>query len=188
MRKLILRMSMSLDGFVAGPNGESDWLLSRRGPDSTAWVMETLEEAGLHAMGSRTYHGMAEYWPTATDAMATPMNETPKVVFTRQASLELSGAGTWGSAQIANGDLADEVRRLKKQAGNPIVAHGGAAFARSLVRLGLVDEYRLLIAPVALGAGLPLFTERMEPLNLQLVSTSIFRSGAVAHVYRPADA
>jgi dihydrofolate reductase len=197
MRKLILKMSMSLDGFVSGPNGEADWMLCSQSEDSTAWVVETLWEAGLHALGSRTYQAVAGYWPTSTVPMAAPMNAIPKVVFTRQKSFDPGGeppqepspgAAGWASARIANGDLVEEVRRLKQEPGKDILAHGGADFGRSLVRLGLVDEYRLVIHPVALGSGLPLFAGMQKPMDLELVSTSRLRAGVVAHVYRPVSA
>jgi dihydrofolate reductase len=211
MRKLILKMSMSLDGFVAGPNGEADWIFRSQSDDSTAWTVESLWQAGLHAMGSRTYHDMASYWPTATDLFAAPMNEIPKIVFTRQnpfdphagdtttalrdakqarqaqggapAQEPSPGAANWASARIANGDLAEEMQRLKQEPGKDILAHGGAGFARSLTQLGLIDEYRLLIHPVAIGAGLSLFSDLKQPIDLKLVSMSVFQSGAVAHVY-----
>lgn len=191
MRRLILRMSMSVDGFVAGPNGESDWMIRSRSEGGKAWIADTLMQAGLHAMGSRTYTAMAAYWPTSTDLLAAPMNDIPKVVFTRQQSFELAAVDApatagWGQAHIANGDLAAEIGRLEQQQGKDIVAHGGAGFARSLARFGLIDEYRLVVHPVALGAGLSLFADLPKPLDLQLVSTSIFASGAAAHVYRPA--
>lgn len=216
MRKLILKMSMSLDGFVGGPNGEIDWLLRSQGEDSTAWIVESLWRAGLHAMGSRTYHDMASYWPTSTAPFAAPMNDIPKIVFTRQKAFDVHaghtttalrdatharqaqneapaqerspGAASWASARIANGDLAEEMQRLKQEPGKDILAHGGAGFARGLTKLGLVDEYHLLIHPVALGSGLPLFSDLQRPVDLKLVSTSRFRSGAVAHVYRPTSA
>lgn len=172
-------------------------MLRSRGEDSGAWVSQTLWNAGLHAMGSRSYNAMASYWPTSTDPMAAPMNDISKVVFTRQKSLDLDagqrgaparepspGAAGWASARIANGDLAEEMQRLKREPGKDILAHGGANFARSLVQLGLIDEYRLLIHPVALGSGLPLFSDLQQPLDLELVSTSLFRAGVVAHVYR----
>jgi dihydrofolate reductase len=184
MRKLILKMSMSLDGFVAGPNGEADWMFRSQSDDSTDWIVETLWQAGLHAMGSRTYHDMAAYWPTSMTPFAAPMNDIPKVVFTRQKSFEpSSGADSWASARIANGSLAEEVRRLKQEPGKDILAHGGAGFARSLTQLGLIDEYRLLIHPVAIGTGLSLFSDLPRPIDLKLVSTSLFQSGVVGHVY-----
>jgi dihydrofolate reductase len=207
-------MSMSLDGFVGGPNGESDWLVRHRDEGATAWIAETLWQAGVHAMGSRTYYDMARYWPTASGPLAAPMNEIPKVVFTRQPSLEPAaghattalpdkdraleaasgklgalnspGAASWAETEVVNGDLAAEIARMKQRQGKDIVAHGGAGFAQSLARLGLVDEYRLLVHPVALGAGLPLFAGLTKPMYLKLVSTSIFASGVTARVYRPA--
>ena len=194
MRRLILKMSMSLDGFVSGPNGEIDWIAGNRDDGATAWIVETLWRAGLHAMGSRTYQDMAAYWPTAGGPLAAPMNEIPKVVFTRKPSLQPDAGETtiagqypsWAETQVAHGDLATEIARLKGQAGKDILAHGGAGFAQSLARLGLIDEYRLLIHPVALGAGLPLFADLPTPLHLKLASTTVFTSGATAQIYRPA--
>ena len=191
MRRLVLKMSRSLDGFVCGPNGETDWMIRSRDEGGKAWVAESLWRAGLHAMGSRSYFAWAGYWPTSTDLLAAPMNDIPKVVFTRQRSLDLitgdsAQAASWAEAQIANGDLATEIGRLKQEPGKDILAHGGAGFAQSLARLGLIDEYRLVVHPVALGVGLPLFAELPMPLDLKLVGTSIFASGVVAQVYRPA--
>jgi dihydrofolate reductase len=142
-------------------------------------------------MGSRSYFAWAGYWPASTDLLAAPMNDIPKVVFTRQRSLSLPvanhpNAASWAEAQIANGDLATEIERLKQQPGRDILAHGGAGFAQSLARLGLIDEYRLVVHPVALGAGLPLLADLPAPLHLKLMSTSIFGSGVAVHVYQPA--
>ncbi|MGC5246349.1 dihydrofolate reductase family protein [Gordonia sp. DT219] len=193
VRDLVLKMSMSLDGFVAGPGGELDWQFRSRSEDSTAWVLQTLSQAGLHVMGRRTYDGMIGYWPTASGPMAAAMNEIPKVVFTRQETLrhrDVTGSTAegfgWDSPRIANGELAEEVRRLKEEPGDYVLAHGGSLFARSLIRLGLVDEYRLLIHPAALGSGLALFADLGEPADLRLVDATAFSGGVVAHVYRPA--
>ena len=92
---------------------------------------------------------------------------------------------TWANAQVATGDLADEIARLKQQDGKFILAHGGAGFAQSLVRLGLVDEYRLLIHPVILGKGLPLFSTAANPFDLKLESSITFKTGAIANIYIP---
>lgn len=213
MRKLIFKMSVTLDGFVGGPNGELDWLFKGMGDDSTAWIMDMLWQTGTHIMGSRTFQDMAAYWPSSTEPFAAPMNGIPKVVFTRKsgpltpninlATAALRDAGqarvaelksdrdtqaataSWRNASIANGNLADEIARLKQQPGKDILAHGGAGFARSLIQARLIDEYRLVVHPVAIGKGLPLFSDLSEPLYLGLVSTTVFRSGAVALVYRP---
>ena len=203
VRRLVLKMSVSLDGFVCGPAGETDWLVRGRDSGATAWIADTLWQAGLHAMGSRTYHAMAGHWPMSRDPLAAPMNAIPKVVFTRQRSLGLAAeraspvsggldgafadaAASWDAPQVANGDLATEIGRLKEQPGRDIVAHGGAGFAQSLARLGLVDEYRLLVHPVALGEGLRLFAALPRPAYLELASTLVFTSGVVAQVYRSA--
>jgi dihydrofolate reductase len=203
MRNVVLKMSISIDGFVGGPNGELDWIFRSMDADATAWTVESIWQAGIHIMGSRTFADMAAYWPTSTEPFAPPMNEIPKAVFSRsgqqsttRALVDARTAATtptapesksiesWRSARVITGDLAEGVTRLKQEPGKDIYAHGGASFARSLVRLGLVDEYRLLVHPVALGRGLPLFSELAAPCDLQLTDVQRFGGGAVAHVYR----
>jgi dihydrofolate reductase len=182
-------MTMSLDGFVCGPNGENDWQLRSRGEKGKAWVFESLSQAGLIAMGSRSFTAMAGFWQTSTDLLAPVMNETPEVVFTRQASFDLPPAsptaGNWAEPRIANGDVAAEVERLKSEPGNDVIAIGGAGFAQSLTRTGLIDEFRLLVHPVAIGAGRSIFAELPKHLELQLMSTTIFGSGVAVQIYRP---
>ncbi len=189
MRRLILHMTMSLDGFVCGPNGENEWQLRSRGEKGKAWVFESLSQAGLIAMGSRSFHAMAGFWQTSNDLLAPVMNGTPKVVFTRQPSLEIPQAsptaGNWAEPRIANGDLAAEVHHLIEESGKDIIAIGGAGFAQSLTRTGLIDEYRLLVHPVAIGAGRSIFAELPKHLELQLMSTTVFGSGVTAQIYRP---
>lgn len=208
MRELILKMSMSIDGFVAGPNGEIDWIFSTSDARGAAWSLDAVSRAGVHIMGSRTFQDMAAYWPTSTESFAAPMNQVPKVVFARHGRPSLDRSGTraledaranaplaqtapapdvlasWHSARVASGELADEIARLKQESGKPIVAHGGAAFGQSLARSGLVDEYRLIVHPVALGRGLPLFSTLDARLALALVELQRFESGTVAHVFR----
>jgi len=211
MRKLILKMSISIDGFVGGPNGEIDWLLKTYDEGSTKWTMDIIRQAGVHIMGSRTFNDMKAYWPYSTEPFAAPMNEIPKIAFSKKGIIESDNPTTgalkdsiaqrdekgtmdksitspgesWLNAQILTGDLAEEINRLKQQRGKLILAHGGAGFAQSLVKLNLIDEYHLLVHPVALGKGLPLFSALADPLDLVLVSAIPFDSGAVAHVYRP---
>ena len=185
MRDLILKMSISLDGFVGDQDGSNTWMF---GGDEAAkaWVVDTISNAGLHIMGARTFRDMAAWWPTATDAFAAPMNAIPKAVFSRQGSAILPpGAGSWSDAHVAGGDLAAEIAALKAREGKPILAHGGACFARSLVARGLIDQFALLVCPVALGQGLPLFSDLAAPARLRLVSSTAFPGGAVAQVYRP---
>jgi dihydrofolate reductase len=211
VRRLILKMSVSVDGFVGGLNGEIDWMFESMDEGATTWIVDTLRQAGFHAMGSRTFHGMAAYWPTSTEPFAALMNEIPKVVFSRKGHVALDrrataaalaessrrrsdggdaapdappDLGSWRNAVVANGDIAEEVAWLKRMPGKDILAHGGAGFAQSLIRLNLIDEYRLLVHPVALGSGLALFDALPEPRNFTLMNATSFPAGAIAQVYR----
>ncbi len=152
MRKLVLSMGMSLDGLVArsGRFGAGGWGLPPEDPALKERKLAWMRDVDLHLMGRNTYEEMTGFWPISDDAYAAPMNEIPKVVFS--STLERAD---WAESRIARGELADEIATLKGEAGKDMLAWGGAAFAQSLSRLGLVDEYRLILQPVALGDGLP---------------------------------
>jgi dihydrofolate reductase len=173
---LVLKMSVSLDGYVAPPDGSSDWVTAGRSEDGAAWTLETVSKAGTHLIGAATYAGWATFWPGASGPFAKPMNEIPKVVFSNSLA-----SADWPETTIATGDLGEAVTRLKHERSDGyLLAQGGARFARSLVETGLIDEYRLVIHPVILGAGERLFT---APLTIEPVSTTAFSRGAVAHVF-----
>ena len=169
-------MDMSLDGYV-GPLGEdADWVMRDFDDELSAYIVdEVLTQAGTHAMGRVTYEEMAGHWPTATSVFAAPMNEIPKVVFSKTLT-----SADWPETRIASGDLSEEVARLKEEPGRDVLVHGGSELVQSLSRLGLIDEYRVIVHPVALGAGDPLFG---GPADLELVSSRAFGSGAVALTY-----
>lgn len=202
-RKLVLKMSISLDGFVAGPNGETDWMFRTRGDDSREWVCDTIRNAGVHVMGSGAYYAMAGFWPYSDSPLAAAMNEISKVIFSRsgikdatQANANTDRSGgvvptaavlkSWVEPTVARGDLTEEILRLKEQPGNYILAQGGVRFAQSLAASGLIDEYRMVIHPIALGQGQPLFSAVHSPVDLRLISATPFSSGVVAAVYHPA--
>jgi dihydrofolate reductase len=178
MGKLTLKMSMSLDGCVARTDGSNDWIFPSYSDDAAAWTVETLGHASAHLMGAATYRDMAGHWPQSTSVFAAPMNDIPKVVFSKTLT-----AADWGETSIAAGELADEINRLKQQPGDYLLAHGGTRFARSLCSSGLIDEYRLIVHPVVLGEGQRIF---VDELNLAPITTTAFSGGAVAHVCRPA--
>ena len=194
MRKLTMKMSLSVDGFVAGPNGEGDWVFRSSDETSRAWAVERSWEAGLIIMGRKSFQQMAPYWPTATGPFAAPMNEIPKAVFTKKGfkgidlpNAEQSAAAvSWAEARVFDGDLAQEIRELKSESGKPICAIGGAGFMRSLIATGLIDEYHLVTHPVVLGEGLAIFTGVARPLDLKLVDVTSFPNGIVGRTYRPA--
>jgi dihydrofolate reductase len=131
-------------------------------------------------MGRITYEEMAAHWPTSGSDFARPMNEIPKVVFSK--TLERA---EWPETRIARGDLTEEIARLKREPGNDLIAYGGARLDQALSRLGLVDEYRLMVQPAALGAGLSLFKDLPVPLHLELIEARTYSTGVAIHVYRP---
>ncbi len=170
MTSLILKMSVSLDGYVAPADGSSDWEAAGRSPDGAEWVLDTVSNAGAHLIGATTYAGWASFWPGASGPFAAPMNEIPKVVFSNSLT-----SAEWGETTIATGDLAEAVTRLKQErSGGYLLAQGGVRFARSLVQTGLIDEYRLVVHPVILGAGERLFT---APLTIEPINTTAFSPG-----------
>lgn len=193
MRKLVVKMSMSLDGFVNTEHGDGMWALRASTPDSAAWVRDTLAGAGAHLLGRKSFEAFAGYWPTSPSPLAAPMNDIPKVVFTHQKSFDPAASvaeaslasASWAEARVANGDLAAEIASLKAEDGEYLLAQAGTSFCNSLVRAGLVDEYRVVLAPVALGSGVALFADLAADLDLSLVSSTPFDGGVVGLVYRP---
>lgn len=206
MRELKLTMSMTLDGFVCGPEGEADWIFSGD-QEAIAWKIENAWNTSLHIMGSRTFQSMASFWPTAASPFAGPMNQIPKAVFSKQGPALVKaatqglrdaqaggaqagqlqpGAESWAEAYVASGNLADEIAKLKAEDGKPIIAHGGATFARSLIAHNLLDELVLMIHPIALGKGQAIFSDLPERRPLKLVGSKAFPLGSVVHSYRPA--
>jgi dihydrofolate reductase len=180
MRSVVLQMGVTLDGYVAGTGREGDWGLPAEHPDVRAWKVASLGQVGTHIMGRVTYAEMAGHWPNATGEYAEFMNTLPKVVFSRTLP-----AAEWAGSRIARGDLTEEVAALKSEPGGEIMAHGGATFVQALSRLDLIDEYRLIILPVALGSGRPLFKDLAKPLRVDLTEAKSFPDGTVIHVYRP---
>jgi dihydrofolate reductase len=190
MRKLIMKMSVSLDGFVADENGKSDWVFKTGDPDSKAWSLRVTQEAGMIIMGRKSFESMAPYWQTSTDPFSVPMNSIPKGVFTKKgfkglapAADATAAAASWANARIFNTELAAGISELKAQDGKPILAIGGAGFMRSLIAEGLIDELNLAIHPVALGSGLPIFSGLESPAFLRLIDVKVFPGGTVVHIY-----
>lgn len=145
-------------------------------------------------MGSATFAMMARAWPVAHGAIADAMNRVPKLVFSRsarraknlfgQSSSPTDATKSWDDAQVLSGELATEVTKLKACPGNDVIAHGGVRLARSMIELGLVDEYRLVMHPVALGVGVPLFAQVRRPIRFEVLQRIEFHSGACVHVMR----
>jgi dihydrofolate reductase len=183
MRKLIYSMGVSLDGFIAGSDGEIDW--SAPDEELHRFHNQQARETGAHLYGRRLYEEMT-YWETADENPSAPEHElefariwkaTPKIVFSK--TLER----VEGNARLIRDDVAEEVGKLKEQPGKDL-AVGGAGLASTFIKLGLIDEYRLFVSPVVLGAGTPYFPALDEKIKLELVETQTFGSRVVYVRYR----
>lgn len=186
MRKLILRMSISVDGFMESAHGTLDFSKSRS-PEGAAWVADKMGQAGAHLLGRKAFSEFVNFWPTANGNLAKAMNEIPKIVFSKKgfAPSQVTNAKGWADAKVLTGNLSDEIAELKGQPGKDLMAHGGIEFAQNLVQTGLVDEFWLATHPIAVGHGAALFEKLREPLYLKLIETKVFSTGAMMNVYRP---
>lgn len=183
MRKLIYSMGVSLDGFIAGPDGDIDW--SAPDEELHRFHNQLTRELGAHLCGRRLYEVM-RYWDTADQNPSAPEYELefagiwkalPKIVFST--TLEQ----VEGNARLVRDGVAEEVVKLKEQPGKDL-AVGGAGLASTLVKLGLIDEYRLFLSPVLLDGGTPYLPALDERINLELVQTQTFSSRVVYLRYR----
>jgi dihydrofolate reductase len=182
VRKLIYSMTVSLDGYIAGPDGAIDW----SAPDEELFLFHTqqVQETGVHLCGRRLYETMA-YWETAEEnplvaehvKFAQIWKALPKVVFSTTLQSVV------GNTRLARDGVGEEVSRLKAQSGKDI-AVGGAGLACACMQLKLIDEWRLFVSPVLLGGGTPYFPPLDEGINLELVETKTFGSRVVYLRYR----
>ncbi|GAA1597115.1 MULTISPECIES: dihydrofolate reductase family protein [Kribbella] len=183
MRDVILYMSMSLDGFV-GSDREHPGMSIPEGDELTRWKLDRIRTAGAHLMGRTTYQEMASYWPQSDDVYAAPMNDIPKIVFSKTLT---DAEAAWPTTRVARGELGAEIAAIKEEPGADVIVWGGRRLAGALAAADLIDEYRLLIQPLVLGAGQALFDQLPDSRHLKLVEALPFPSGIVVHVYRRAD-
>jgi dihydrofolate reductase len=186
MRKLKLQMQMTVDGFVAGPNGELDWMTWNWSDDIKKYVGDLTNSVDTILLGRKMTDGFISHWTNVTAdpnndeyAAARKFVDYPKVVFTK--TLDKSN---WINTKLATGDIVTEVNNLKKQSGKDIIVYGGAGFVFSLIKNNLIDEYQLFINPTAIGRGLEIFKDLNEKLNLNLVSSAAFKCGIIVNRYK----
>jgi dihydrofolate reductase len=180
MRKVIVSNLMSLDGFFEGPHKELDWFVV----DEVffEYARTLLRSADTILFGRRTYEHMAGYWPDApSDEIADKMNHIAKIVFSKTLR-----AAEWKNSRVVQGDAAEEVAKLKQMRGGDMLILGSAALASSLLQAGLIDEYRVILNPVVIESGNPLFQNIKERLKLKLLRTQTFGSGVVVLSYQRA--
>jgi dihydrofolate reductase len=179
MRKLKLQVQMSIDGYVAGPNGEMDWLVRDWDNELKKYVEEITEPVDCIVLGRKLAEGFIPYWASNPEAEgADKFNSTPKVVFTK--TLERS---EWPGTTLAKGNLVDEINTLKKQDGKDIIAYGGATFVSALIEQQLIDEFYLFINPAAIGNGMAIFKELKSKQDFMLVKATSFACGIVVLNY-----
>lgn len=187
MRKVIVSMNVTLDGFMAGPNCELDWHFRSWTTEMADLLYEQLRKADTILLGRATYKAMARYWPSKSQDMSFPredlpfadlMNNYSKLVFSKTLT-----QSEWHNSTFLRGDPAAEVMSLKEQPGKDMIIYGSGNVVTSLTNSGLVDEFQLWIHPVILGVGKPLFKNLQQRLPLKLSKTKSFNSGVIVLYY-----
>ena len=184
MRKLISFMVVTLDGYYEGPDGEFDW--PNVDDEFNEFAISQMNDIDTLLFGRSTYEGMASYWPTPAAIEGDPvvvadrMNTIPKIVFS--SSLDRAD---WQNTRLVKDGVAETVAELKQQPGNNLALFGSPTLTASLIEQGLVDELRVMVHPILLGAGKSLFAALTRRVPVELLRTTVFHSGNVLLVYRP---
>ncbi|MBI3379127.1 dihydrofolate reductase [Candidatus Gottesmanbacteria bacterium] len=187
MRKIIVFNLISLDGFYARENGDIDW--HNTDEEFAQFANEQTPTFGILIFGRVTYDIMASYWPTK-DAIkddpivANALNTTPKIVFSKSLK-KITETPVWKNISLFNKIIPEEIIKLKKQTGKDMVILGSGTIVQQFTNLGLIDEYRLLLNPVVLGSGKPMFNDVKKTFKLKLISTRKFKNGNVLLCYVP---
>jgi dihydrofolate reductase len=194
MRKVIASTFVTLDGLMVGQNEEMDWVLDNLDGEMENDIADQLKNVDAILLGRVTYQIMANYWPTATtdasvrrsqgaeDPIITDkMNNLPKIVFSKTLQKV-----EWKNSRLIKENIKDEILKIKQQPGKDMVILGSASIVQTFTNLGLIDEYRLLLHPVVLGSGKPLFKDIKDRLNLKLMKTKTYKNGVVSLDYQPA--
>ena len=179
---------MSIDGYIAGPNGEMDWIVWNWDDKLKHYVFELTKPVDTIILGRKMTDGFVSYWSDIMTKSEDPfyefakkMIETPKVVFTKTVK-----KSRWINTAIATGDLTDEIMRLKSENGNKdIIVYGGATFDSSLIKAELIDEFHLFINPAAIGSGMAIFKDISEIQKFTLIKFMPFECGIVELQYEP---
>jgi dihydrofolate reductase len=187
LRKLRLQVQMSVDGCIAGPNGEMDWMVGLLDDELLKYVSKITESVDTILLGRKMTDVFISFWldmmnkpDDPWNAFAKRMIEIAKVVFTKTLN-----KSKWINTDIATGDLIEEVSKIKSQNGRDIVVYGGSSFDSSLIKEKLIDEFYLFINPVAIGNGMTIFKDLNEIQKYYLIESKVFESGIVLLRYEP---
>ena len=181
MRKLTMYNFITLNGFYKGLNEDISW--HRHGGEEEGFSVDSLQQDNILLFGRVTYQMMASFWPTpmAMESMpdvATGMNNAEKIVF----SNSLDNA-EWQNTTIINGDIVEEIKKLKQQPGKDMTILGSGSIVTQFAEAGLIDGYEIMIDPVAIGNGTPIFNGISNNLNLMLTNSKVFKSGVILLSY-----
>lgn len=186
MRKLKLQVQISIDGFVGGPNGELDWMTWDWDEKLKDFVTELTDPIDTVLLGKNMTDGFVKHWEKVASEPDNPtyyagvkFTEVPKVVFSK--TLKES---SWKNTTLANGDLTEEVNKLKSVNGNYMMVYGGASFVSSLIDAELIDDYYLFVNPVLIGKGLRIFSETPIKVNLKLIDSKKYDCGITVLHYQ----
>ena len=188
MRKLKLQMQMSIDGFVAGPNGEMDWMTWDWDQGLKDYVAALHERVDTILLGRVLAQGFINHWsalatnPETTDDFSRKMHESLKIVFTQTLD-----SNEWTNTSLEHGDLVSSVHAVKQQPGGDIIAYGGGNFVSNLIKNDLIDDYYLFVNPAAIGKGMPIFQGLERVHRLELVEARGFECGITAMHYRRSE-
>ncbi|MNS73019.1 hypothetical protein D3C72_1064460 [compost metagenome] len=188
MRKLVLFLHASLDGFVEGPNGEMDIGWVSYDADLEKHAKEILSTADTVIWGSGTYQMMYSYWPSVSSDPTASQHERDHAEWIEQTSKIVLSTTLdkveWNNSRLVKEDAEEEIKKLKQQPGKDMVLLGSPRLAHYLMQLDLIDEYKITVSPVLIGSGLPLFQGLKEKVNLKLIDNKTFDSGAIGLVYQ----
>lgn len=185
MRRLVTSIFMSLDGYIAGPKGEMDWFTKNFNGEIGEELLSQRAQQDTVLLGKTTYKFFADIWPEEpdTDPFAKHINQVKKFVFSK--TLHFAPWGQYKAADIISGNTVEEINKLKREPGKDIVIIGSANLIQNLAVLDLIDEYQIMLEPIILGEGKPLFLNYKNSVDLQLSKSKVFTNSAVALYYQP---
>jgi dihydrofolate reductase len=185
MRKVKLSMQMTINGYVAGPNGENDWMTWNPDDEFLEFINSHFDSSDTLLLGRKLADGFIKFWENSdknnpNTPFAQKIVDMPKVVFTK--TLDQS---TWNNTTLAKGNLAEEIADLKNQNGKDIAVVGGAGLVSSLIKHGLIDEYHLIVNPTAMGNGMTIFNSLDGIRKFEPIEAKLYKGGKIVLSYKP---